>query len=209
MTNKQPHKVYSNVTTSNNTYDIYLVGPILAPEYYIEEFQALKMAQEGDTINIIINSVGGQVNTAMQFVENIKQCQGLVTAYIEGECHSAASYIFLACDGWSVPEWAIMMVHNYSGGHYGKGGEVVQAAQETDKWINRISQDSYTPFLTKKEIKKLKKGQDFWFMGEQIAKRLERVVESREEYNEEQRKEQLKTVKAQLEGLAANERDNS
>lgn len=172
-------KVFTRAVQQYTT-DIFLSGDITAPENYIEELQVLNEAQEGDQIKLHINSGGGWVSTAQQYVNAIRNTKASVTASLEGECHSAATYIFLACGRWEVNSGVLMLIHNYSAGAYGKGGDLIDNVQANDRWVKNIMADIYEGFLTPEEIDLVNKNQDIWMETEEILKRLEGVISLRE-----------------------------
>jgi ATP-dependent protease ClpP protease subunit len=174
---KEP-RVYSR-TNSKVLSHIYLSGDIGPPEKYIEEMQTFREAEEGDEILIFINSGGGYVSTAIQYVNCIRNCKAKVTAVLEGECHSAATYIFLACDSWEVNMGVIMLIHNYFGGATGKGKDLMDHVYANNSWVKNIMQTAYAGFLTQKEIDQVNKNQDIWLESEEIVKRLATLAEVR------------------------------
>lgn len=200
-------KIFSRSTQQLNT-DIYLSGGITAPENYIEELQVFREAREGDRIKVHINSPGGWVSTAQQYVNAIRNTKALVTASLEGECHSAATYIFLACDRWEVNPGVLMLVHNYSGGAYGKGGDLVDNVQANDKWVRNIMADIYEGFLTPEELDNVNKNQDIWMETEEILERLSSVISLREAKiklaEAESQKEALLTVQEHIKNASEN-----
>ena len=198
MTDKKEPMVFTSSFT-RAAIDIYISGSIDAPEQYLDELQALREAQESDTVRIYINSVGGYVSTAVQIVNAIRNCKASVTAVLEGECHSAAGYIFLACDNWEVNQGVLMLIHNYSGGAYGKGGDLVDNVRANDKWVKSIMSVAYEGFLSKSELDQVNLNQDIWLETEEILERLETLSTLREAQAEEQveamRQEAIATVK--------------
>lgn len=194
---RQP-RVYSRVT-SKVSNDIYLSGEIGPAEDYIEELQTLREAQESDEVRIYINSSGGYVSTAVQLVNGIRNCKGHVTAVLEGECHSAATYIFLVCDSWEVNLGVLMLIHNYSGGAYGKGGDLVDNVKANDRWVRNIMAVAYEGFLTEEEIAQVNRNQDIWLETDEILRRLDLLSKVRqnlvEAHNDELRKQAIEHVK--------------
>lgn len=173
------NKIY-NKTNVNVQSDIYIVGSITKPEDYLDEFQTLKEAKEGDIINLYINSSGGNLDTALQFATNIRNCLGLVTAHIEGLCHSAATILFLSANSWVVQPEALMLLHNYSGGAFGKGVDLPLQVNTEHTWICNLMNSYYEGFLLEEEITKLTDtNKDFWLNAEQIATRLQNLTELR------------------------------
>lgn len=189
--------IYSRPRQTHETH-IYLSGEITNPEDYTEILQALNEAQEGDNITIHMNSGGGQVRTAMQIVNAIRQTKAVVTGSLEAECHSAMTYIFLSCDQWLVHPNSLMLIHNYSGGNYGKGYEGLEATKNIYAWITKIMQDVYKGFLTEDEIKTVCSDKDIWLHSEEIMSRLDKVVEMREEAAERAEAEQEEALLEKL-----------
>lgn len=179
MSTTKINKIYSKPVISSISY-IYISGQIGHPEEYIEEIQALKEAEQGDEVNLFINTEGGSVHTAVQLVTAITNCKANVVGHIEGICHSAGTYLFLSCDEWQVNPHCMMMIHNYSGGSYGKGEELVDGVLGTHLWITNMMEDIYDTFLTPKEIKRVIKGKDIYLTSAQILERLPRLLEARE-----------------------------
>ena len=171
-------RVYSRSRAAVDS-DIYISGEIRGPEHYIEEFQTLREANEGDEIKIFLNTPGGRVDTAVQYLSGIRNTKATVTCVIEGLCQSAGTYIFLAADQWIVNQDSLMMIHNYSGGAYGKGKELLENAKANDKWISGMMDTVYKGFLTVEEIEKVNSNQDIWLTTEEINDRLEDVIEVR------------------------------
>jgi ATP-dependent protease ClpP protease subunit len=123
-------------------HTFYLSGSIQEPDEYISWFEIMRNAGENDAIQIHINSYGGDLFTAIQFLRAIADTDAHVICSVEGACMSAATMIFLAADSFEVSEHSIFMFHNYSGGTIGKGGEMIDQLQHERKWsqhlLNRI-----------------------------------------------------------------------
>jgi ATP-dependent protease ClpP protease subunit len=68
-------------------------------------------------------------------------------------------------------EHSDMMIHSYTGGAYGKRQDMLDQAIHQDKMLNTFFTKIYSQYFTKKEIKKLLKGQDFWLDTQDIIKR--------------------------------------
>lgn len=130
-----------------------------------------------EDIHIHINSRGGSLQAAVQIVSAIESCKGAVYGHIEGLCHSAATLIFLSCDYFIVEADCSFMIHNYSGGAFGKGGEIYEQALHTREWVYTLMAAVYTPFLTDEEILSVRCNQDIWLVSAQVLERLDsRVV---------------------------------
>lgn len=134
-----------------------------------------------DSVHIHINSRGGSLQATVQILKAIESCKGSVYGYLEGLCHSAATLIFLSCDYFIVADNCSFMIHNYSGGAFGKGGEIYSQALHTNKWVYDLMRDVYTPFLTDEEIHSVKLNQDIWLFSPDVIERLDsRVIPHRQ-----------------------------
>jgi ATP-dependent protease ClpP protease subunit len=67
------------------------------------------------------------------------------------------------------------MVHNYSGGTQGKGHEIVDYINFSDKSLKSTFKAIYKTFLTDKELTEIIKGKDMWLDAEQTRERWARV----------------------------------
>lgn len=153
-------------------YDFYLSGPVADAELYANWFSAIRNAQPQDEVIIHINSRGGYTATALQFVRAMSETQATITCSIEGDCMSAATMIFLAGDRFEITPHSAFMVHNYSGGSEGKGGEMYDQLVFEREWSAKFMTDVYKDFLSKKEIASLLDGKDIWLHYEDVAKRV-------------------------------------
>lgn len=157
-----------------NQITIYLSGPIGAPENYIGIIDAIRHASETDIIKFNINSPGGDLFTTIQFLRAITETKALVVASAEGACMSAATMIFLSADRFEISEHCLFMFHNYSGGTFGKGGEMYDQLINERKWSENIIRNVYQGFLTEAEIRSILDNKDIWMEGEEVMKRLEK-----------------------------------
>lgn len=157
-----------------NQITIYLSGPIGAPENYIGIIDAIRHANETDIIKFNINSPGGDLFTTIQFLRAITETKALVVASAEGACMSAATMIFLSADRFEISEHCLFMFHNYSGGTFGKGGEMYDQLINERKWSENIIRNVYQGFLTEAEIRSILDNKDIWMEGEEVMKRLEK-----------------------------------
>lgn len=175
-----PSQVQSTGTTTKafinkpitSLHTFYLSGTIEEPSEYVAWFEIMRNASEHDVIQIHINSYGGDLFTAIQFLRAIADTPAHVICSVEGACMSAATMVFLTADTFEVSEHSIFMFHNYSGGTIGKGGEMIDQLQHERKWSQHLLSRIYADFLTDAEIKSLLDNKDIWMDGEQVLKRL-------------------------------------
>lgn len=162
----------SSKETVLKTYDVYLDEDISDPADYRELISLLMNASETDQINLYINSPGGNLDSACAIITAIQCCQGEVTAYLMGACHSAASIITMYCTQVHVFDPAYMMAHTASFGSSGNTSTIKAHTDFTVTQVEKLLDDAYEGFLTKDEIAKVKNGVEVWFDNNQIIARL-------------------------------------
>ena len=156
--------------------DYYLSGELLDPTEYIEWFEYIRSAGEHETITIHINSHGGNLYTAIQFIHVMKESRAHIIASIEGACMSAATLICLHAHEFIISNYSTFMFHNYSGGAIGKGGEMADQIVFEKKWSELMFKEIYKGFLTVKEIEAMLDGKDLWMSGSEVANRLNEKI---------------------------------
>lgn len=154
-------------------HEFYLTGEIGPPDEYIEWFDAIRHASETDAVKIYINSFGGDLFTAIQFLRVLSDTDATVVCSVEGACMSAATMIFLSADHFEVTPHSIFMFHNYSGGVGGKGGEMIDQLQHERKWSERLMKEIYKDFMSADEVKAMLDNKDIWMDGEEVVERLQ------------------------------------
>ena len=158
---------------TGNLYEFYLSGEILEAEEYVEWFDTIRNARESDTVKIYINSCGGDLYTAIQFLRVIADTDAHVVCSVEGACMSAATMVFLQADEHQITPHSMFMFHNYSGGTYGKGGEMYGQIQHERKWSEQLLKELYDEFLTAEEIQSLLDNKDMWMDVDEVFIRME------------------------------------
>ena len=156
----------------NQLHSFYLSGNIEDPSEYVAWFELMRNAGEHDVIQLHINSYGGDLFTAIQFMRAIADTQAHVICSVEGACMSAATMIFLCADTYEVSEHSMFMFHNYSSATFGKGGEMFDNIIHERKWSEHLLNRVYDGFLNKDEIASLLHNKDIWMDGEEVLKRL-------------------------------------
>ena len=99
--------------TLGNYHTFYLSGEIGESSEYIQWFDVIRNSTETDVIRIHINSYGGDLFTAIQFIRCMAECKSKIIASVEGVCMSAATVIFLSADIFEISEHSMFMFHNY------------------------------------------------------------------------------------------------
>jgi ATP-dependent protease ClpP protease subunit len=165
--------------TLATTYEFYLSGYIDEPQEYVEWFDTIRNATQNDTVKIYINSQGGAVDTAIQFMRVISETDATVVCSIEGSCMSAATMIFLCAQEFEITPHSLVMLHNYSGGIFGKGGEIFDQAVFEREWSSRFLTHIYKDFLTDTEVKSLLDNKDIWLHSEDVLVRCQNLAKAR------------------------------
>ena len=153
-------------------HEFYIVGEIKGAEEYTEWFDKIRHASPLDQVKLYINSGGGDLWTAVQFMRVLRETPAHVIASVEGECMSAATILFLQAKEHEVSPHSMFMFHNYSGGVYGKGGEVAAQVEHQKVWSTKLMHEIYKDFLSKKEIDAILANKDLWMTGEEVVTRL-------------------------------------
>ena len=172
-----------------NIHEFYLSGEVESPEEYIEWFDTIRNASENDVLKFYINSPGGDLFTAIQFMRVLGDTNGNVIVSVEGACMSAATLIFLMGHQFEVSSHSMFMFHNYSSGVVGKGGEMYDRLVHEKGWSEKLMRDVYADFLTEEEINSILNNKDIWMDGDEVVKRLKDKIAKIESAEEEQEEE--------------------
>lgn len=156
----------------SHLHEYYLVGEIEEASKYTEWFNQMRHCPANDFIKIYINSCGGDLWSAIQFMRVIRECKAPVMVSVEGACMSAATIVFLMADEFEISAHSMFMFHNYSGGTIGKGGEMIDQIKHERKWSESLLNEIYSNFLNPDEIQAILDNKDIWMGGEEVVNRL-------------------------------------
>lgn len=146
---------FYQITTNERTADINIYGDITGNAEIINKWYDAEMAVSArgivqeingldvDTINVYINSYGGEVAEALAIYSALKRHSASVHTFCDGFACSAATIIFCAGDVRTMGSIAVMMIHNcmsYLG--YANSEQMRKAAEDNDK-INQSSINAY------------------------------------------------------------------
>lgn len=175
----------SEQSVNINSYKIWLDEEIKEPQYYRRAFEILESASENDFVYLHMDSTGGQVGTAIKFINAIKLCNGTVMGVLENRAYSAGSMILLACPKIAVKPYASMMIHSVSAGVGGELQKMVDYSKFLQKESDRLIDELYTGFLTSEEIQDVKAGKrEVWLTDEEVLARLNTLVEYKKSLKE-------------------------
>lgn len=170
--------IFSSVDAQTHSFYLYDIN---GPENYTEWYEVIRNCGPHDTVYIHINSPGGRIDATLQLLRAMSECRGTIVASVEGECASAATMVFLAADGWEVSPHSIFMFHNYSGGAFGKGGEMFSKLEFEKKWSESMMRQLYEDFLTEEELTQIFAGEDKYFTSEEVMERLQVKMKAQDE----------------------------
>lgn len=183
---KQDERFFSKPIV--NVHEFYLSGTIESSDEYIQWFDTIRHAGPNDAVKFYINSYGGDVFTAIQFMKALNETSAAVIMSVEGACMSAATMIFLSGESFEVADHSMFMIHTYSGGMFGKGHEMHTQAQHERAWSVNLIKEVYGGFLTEHEMQRVIDGADLWMDGKEVIERLKvkkAAVEAEETEDEE------------------------
>ena len=167
---------YYESPTGQRVHHFYISEGVDEPAKYVDMIHRIKTAGPNDLIYIYLNTPGGRIDTGLQIISAMKSSPAHVVTVMEGEVCSLGTLIFLSGDEFIVHDHCMFMIHNYSGGTYGKGHEqVAQLEAMTREW-GKLASDVYIPFLSEDELERVIQGQDLWMGSEEVRDRLQKMI---------------------------------
>lgn len=164
-------------TVVSTKWDIWLDHEITEPRDFREELKTLLYAGENDEVYVHIDTCGGQIDTAIRFINSIRTCSANVTGILEAKAYSAGSIILLACPAIVVRPYSRMMCHSAWGGVFGTMDQQRRQLEAETKEINRLAKDIYSGFLSKDEIDQISTGKtEIWLTDKEILSRLDKLA---------------------------------
>lgn len=172
----QQQKVFTQEVRGTQ-YTYYLTGAIVEPEEYVDLCNILRSCSPQDEVIIRINSRGGYVSSERMIVNAIRECQGTVKGFIEYDCMSAATGVFLACHqhGWG--EHIQFMAHCSWWGAIGKNPDIKSQTEFGLKQMEEEINTTYAGLLTEEELRQCNDGKEFWFGAEELGARMQSYYE--------------------------------
>lgn len=139
---------------------------------YRDVIDVLLTSNPCDQIEIILQTHGGSVETAMMIVEAMRMSQADINVTVTGACHSAGTLIALNALSVRICDNAEFMIHSASWGVWGSSHNVKKQNDFIFEQMCALVDDTYEGFLTPSEIKEMKRGEEYWFNSEESRKRL-------------------------------------
>lgn len=156
-------KKYYALETNGNEADVYIFGNITSWEWFENDVSSFtlskelqELGEEVDTINVHINSYGGEVAEGLAIYNMLKNHKSKIKTYCDGFACSIASVIFMAGDERIMNEASLLMIHN---AWMHTAGNAAQLRKDADD-LEVITQASVAAYMSKvniseEELKKL------------------------------------------------------
>lgn len=133
--------MWNLMKNKDNSADLILYGDI--GDSWLDDVSSKNIANElkdldVSTINLRINSGGGDVFAAISISNLLKNHKANVIAHIDGLAASAATIITSACDKVIMPKNALFMIHNPWTVVGGEAKDMIKTAEQLDKVKNSI-----------------------------------------------------------------------
>ena len=164
----------------------YISGAIEDEEDYTDLIDALYTGKSNETIIIHLNSPGGRLDVTMQILNALKVSDADVITVADGEVASAASLILFASQQIAVQPYSYIMIHDGSGGNFGKLNENLKQASFIAELTKKLYRDIYIPFLTEEEVDKVLDGKDMWLSSEEVNERVKKTAETLKDTDEKE-----------------------
>lgn len=180
---KRYYQIVEN--TETKTADVYIYGSITSSAELIDAYYKTETGAKSargivgeiedltvDTINVYINSYGGEVAEALAIYTALKRHPAQVHTFCDGFACSAASVVFVAGDVRTMGALSLLMIHNASTMGRGTAEDMRKAAEDLDK-ITAASVTAYMQVcrgnLTEDDIKTMM-NRETWLDAEDAVK---------------------------------------
>ena len=138
---KKQLNMWNLTKNKDDSADLILYGDI--GESWLDDVSSKNIANElknldVSTINLRINSGGGDVFSAIAISNLLKNHKANIIAHIDGLAASAATIITSVCDKVIMPKNALFMIHNPWTVVGGEAKDMIKTAEQLDKVKNSI-----------------------------------------------------------------------
>ncbi|CEK29410.1 phage related protease [[Clostridium] sordellii] len=147
------NKRYYSLTQSEDEATIVIYGNITSWDWRekdVSSYTLSKQLEELDvsTINVYINSYGGEVAEGLAIYNNLKRHKAKVRTYCDGFACSIASVIFMAGDERIMSSASLLMIHNAWTYTAGNANDLRKEADDLEK----ITQASINVYMSEVNI---------------------------------------------------------
>ena len=146
---------YYALQTNGKEADVYIFGDITSWEWFENDVSSYTLSKELqelspdiETINVHINSYGGEVAEGLAIYNLLKNHKAKVRTIVDGFACSIASVIFMAGDERIMSNASLLMIHNAWMYTYGNAAQLRKDADDLDK----ITQASINAYMSRVNI---------------------------------------------------------
>lgn len=199
--NSDFHSMYkSSQHFTMNNYQLYLREFDELGNGLNKIFNELKLSNEGDTLDIYINSAGGSIYEGFQFYNIINNIFKETTiTYLDPMGYSMGALLFCMAQKRIAFETSSIMFHDYYSSMQGKSQEQEDYFNHSKPLIHSFFKKLIvtTGFLTPEEFEKMLLGKEYWFDVKEMAERgiCTHIVMDGYEYTSEEYLKRFKPVK--------------
>lgn len=155
------NKKYFAMFQENNEATINIYGDITSWDWYESDVSSYTLSKQlenldVDTINVYINSYGGEVAEGLAIYNALKRHKAKVITHCDGFACSIASVIFMAGDERVMSTASLLMIHNAWTWASGNANELRKQADDLDV-ITQASINAYMASvnITEEELKNM------------------------------------------------------
>ncbi len=170
-------KNWLQVKALGNIGEIYIYGEITDWKWLDEDVTPTDIKEELDklkdveSINLYVNSPGGNVFAGVAIYNLLKRSNKPITAYVDGIAASIASLIILAADKVVMPLNALIMIHNVWTCACGDAATFRDLADKLDKITDSVLLETYQAKTgISKEKLKVMLDEETWLGAEEAVK---------------------------------------
>lgn len=182
-------KKYYQLDIHETEADIYIFGDITSWEWFESDVSSYTLSKElqgldVDTINVHINSYGGEVGEGLAIYNMLKNHSAKVRTYCDGFACSIASVIFMAGDERIMNEASLLMIHNAWMYTAGNAEQLRKDADDLDV-ITQASMAAYKSRMniTEDELKALLDAETWLLPSEALEKGFATSIVAEEKTN--------------------------
>jgi len=151
------------------------------PIEYAEFLEIARCLTAEDELEIVLaGNPGGSLYGAQTVIAGMQACQAQIDCIVIGNIASAATMIAMFGDNLIMTPNSSMMIHNASYGSFGKASDIEAHVKFSTKELSETVKEYYNKFLTKSELKKLLKGEEFYYDAKECMERFGKIVASRQ-----------------------------
>ena len=144
---------YFALDQQEDVVNLYIYGDISSYSWYDEDTSIETISRKLNnlsgikTINVYINSYGGEVAEGLAIYNYLKRHNATINTYVDGFACSAASIIFMAGDNRIMPKSSLLMIHNAWTYTAGNAEELRKDAEDLEK-VNTAVRESYLEHIS-------------------------------------------------------------